>query len=166
MLWTGPLPPPLPRPPHSAWRASEPLLAAVDALCEDGARTAAAAAAAATAAAAAAALADAGNSPPPAAAAPPAPPTLWHRTTAPPFLWVCAATGAVRARDRDLPTGAVTTDGWALQRDGAGDRWWWHEGAREAAWRGPWAAAERVALAAAARARRKARRNEAPVFSP
>ena len=158
--WEG-APPTLPRTPASTWRASAPRLAAVDALADDGARIAAATAAAtaaAAAAAAAAALADAEKSPPPAAAAPPAPPTLWHRTTVPPFLWVCAATGAVRARDHDLPTGAVTTDGWALQRDGEGDRWWWHEEAREAVWRGPWAAAERAALIRAARERRRERR--------
>jgi hypothetical protein len=88
-----------------------------------------------------------------------APSLLWRRTAAPPFLWLHAATGEVRERDRDLPTGAVTADGWALQRDGTGDRWWYHAGRREALWRGPWAAAEKAARICAARERRRERRS-------
>jgi hypothetical protein len=172
--WAGPLPA-LPRAALSAWREALPRTAA-DALFlaphearaqENAEEGAAAAAAADAAAAAAAAAAGAGGGASPllrasaasAAAAAGAPaPQLWRRTTDAPFTWVHAATGEVRERDRDLPTGAATADGWALQRDGAGDRWWYHAGRREALWRGPWAAAEKAALARAARERKRERR--------
>jgi hypothetical protein len=152
-LWTGPLPPPLPRAPLSTWRASEPRLAAADALFEGAAGVGGRA----TYLGGAAFQAPAVGSPtqPGDAAA-----SLWRRTPDPPFTWVCMATGATAARDRELPTGARTADGWVLHRDAA-DRWWWHAERREAAWAGPWVDAERAAVRAGkARARKEARREQ------
>ncbi len=160
--WEG-APPALPRAPASAWRDSLPR-ATEDALFvrprygggdgEGGAPPLPAGTSPLLTATAAALLAGAS----PLLAAADAPSLLWRRTAAPPFLWVHAATGEVRKRDRDLPTGAATADGWVLQRDGADDRWWYHAGRREAFWRGPWAAVEKAAVIRAAQERRRERR--------
>jgi hypothetical protein len=72
----------------------------------------------------------------------------WHRVRdGGAFAWRCSATGALRARDGDLPADAATADGWTLRRDEEGDAWWWHGERDEAVWEGPWVAAE-AALAA------------------
>jgi hypothetical protein len=65
------------------------------------------------------------------------------------FYWRCEATGAAAACDEELPAGARTADGWALQRSGE-DAWWWHANSGEAVWEGPWLREEAAVVAAEA----------------